>query len=167
MQMDCLHYLPKEGVNICSHEFNQSETGMQIDYRRPVGVPKIHCLRPESLQNSQLISSLLFLNQSFFKITQPPGAKQTTTGPTTIDLNATITQPDPQTILNSTAEQADLLTFVESFPISSPNFGRPSLKPPKRSRQLNRITRLDQIRQQNRTRERAAKTRFVATRTTI
>ena len=35
-----------------------------------------------------------------------------------------------------------------------------------RSRQLSRISRLDQIRQRNRTRERAAKTRFVATRTT-
>ena len=100
-------------------------------------------------------------------MTQPPGAKQTTTGPTTIDLKATITQPDLQTILNSTAEQADLLTFVESFPISSPNIRRPSPRPRIRPRQLNCISRLDQIRQRNQTRERAAKTRFVATRTTI
>ena len=100
-------------------------------------------------------------------MTQPPDTTQTTPGPTTFDLNATITQPDPQTILNSTAEQADLLTFVESFPINSPNFCRPSPRPPIRSRQLNRISRLDQIRQRNRARERAAKTRFVATRTTV
>ena len=66
MQMDCLCYLPKEGVESCSHEFNQSETGMQIDYCRPVGVSKIHCLRPESLQNSHLNSASLFINQKFF-----------------------------------------------------------------------------------------------------
>ena len=100
MQTDCLHYLPKEGVGLCSHEFNQSETGMQIDYRRPVGVSKIHCLRPESLQNSHLISSPLFVNHIFFKMTQPPDANQTT-----IDLNATLTQPHPQTILNSPASR--------------------------------------------------------------
>ena len=85
MQMDCLRYLPKEGVNLCSHEFNQSETGMQINYRRPVGVSKIHCLGPESLQNSHLISSSLFLNENVFNMTQLPGAKQTTTVPNTID----------------------------------------------------------------------------------
>ena len=167
MQKDCLHSLSKECVDLCSHEFNQSETGMQIDYRRSVRVSKIHWLRPESLQNGHLISSPLFLNQNFFKMTQPLGAKQTTTGPTPIDLNATITQLEPQTILNSTAEQADSLKFVESFPINSPNFRRPSPRPPIRSRQLNRISRLYQIRQRNRTRERAAKTHFVAIRTTI
>ena len=167
MQMDFLRYLLKEGVDLCSHEVNQSETGMQTDYCRPVGVSKIHCLRPESLQNSHLNSSSLFLTQNFFNMTQPLDTTQTTPGPTTFDLNATITQPDPSMILNSTAEQADLLTFVESFPISSPNFRRPSPRPPIRSRQLNRISRLDQIRQRNRAREWATKTRFVATRTTI
>ena len=161
MQMDCLCYLPKEGVGLCSHEINQSEVGMQIDYCRPVGVSKIHCLRPESLRNSHLISFPSFANHIFFVMNQPPGTNQTTT-----DLNSTLTQPDSQTILNSTAEQANLLTFVESFLLSSPNFRRPSPRPLIRSRQLNRISRLDQIRQKNPTRERAAKTRFVATRTT-
>ena len=84
-------------------------------------------------------------------MTQPSGAKQTTIRPTTLDLNATISQLGPQTILNSTAEQADLLTFVESFPISSPSFRRPSPRSPIRSLQLNRISRLDQVRQRNRT----------------
>ena len=91
----------------------------------------------------------------------PPGTNQTN-----FDLNSTLTQLDSQTLLNSTAEQADLLTFVETFPFNSPKFRRPSPRPPMRFRQLSRISRLDQIRQNNRTRERAAKTRFVATRTT-
>ena len=56
---------------------------------------------------------------------------------------------------------------MESFPISSPNFCRPSPRPLIRSRQLNRISQLDEIRQGNGTRERAAKTRYAATRTTV
>ena len=56
---------------------------------------------------------------------------------------------------------------MESFPISSPNFCRPSPRPLIRSRQLNRISQLDEIRQRNGTRERAAKTRYAATRTTV
>ena len=142
MQMDCLCYLSKEGVGLCSHGINQSEIGMQIDYRRPVIVFKIHCLGPESLRNSPLISFPSFANHNFFVINQLPGTNQNTT-----DLNSTLTQPDSQTRINSTAEQADLLTFVESFPISSPNFCRPSPRPLIGSRQLNRISRLDQIRQ--------------------
>ena len=81
------------------------------------------------------------------------------------DLNTNITQPDSMTILQSTAEQAGLQTFVETSPVSSPNFRRPSPRPHIRSRQLTRLSGLDQIRQRNGTRERAAKTRFVATRT--
>ena len=161
MQMDCLCYLSKEGVGLCSHGINQSETGMQINYRRPVIASKIHFFRPESLRNSPLISFPSFANHNYFVMNQPPGTNQITT-----DLNSTLTQPESQTLLNSTSEQADLLTFVESFPHSFPNFRCPSLRPPIRSRQLNRISRLDQIRERNRTRERAAKTRFVATRTT-
>ena len=94
-------------------------------------------------------------------MTTPQNNNQTRT-----DSNTTITQPDSMTILKSTAEQAELQTFVETFPVSSPNFRRPSPRLQIRSRQLNRMSRLDQIRQRNRTRERAAKTRFVATRTT-
>ena len=82
------------------------------------------------------------------------------------DLNSTLTHPiDSQTILNSTAEQTGLLTFVENFPLGSPNFRRPSPRPPMRSRQLDRSSRMDQIRQHNRIRERATKTRFVPART--
>ena len=85
---------------------------------------------------------------------------------TNTDSNTTITQPDSMTILQPTIEQAELQTFVETFPVSSPNFRRPSPRPQIRSRQLNRVSRLDQIRQRIRTQERAAKTRFVATRST-
>ena len=73
--------------------------------------------------------------------------------------------PDSQPLLNLTAEPADLLSFVENFPLSSPNFRRQSPRPTMRSRQVRRISRLDQVRQHNRTRERVAKTRFVAART--
>ena len=103
MQMDCLRFFAKRGDDSVTQCFNQSYRSMQmdclrfltriqpirnwyqIDYRRPVGVSKIYCIRPESLQNSHLISSSLFLNQNFFIMTQPPGAKQTTTGLNTID----------------------------------------------------------------------------------
>ena len=78
MQMVSLRSLSKEGADLCSHAFNQSKTGMQIDYRRPVGASKFSCLRPESLHNSHLISTSLFLYQKTFKMTQPPGTKQTT-----------------------------------------------------------------------------------------
>ena len=161
MQIDCLNSLPKTGVGLCSHEVNQSETGMQIDNRRPVCVSKIHCLRLESIRNNHLIPFSSFANLKSIVMNQPPGNNQTTT-----DLNSTLTQLDSQILLNSTAEQADLLTFVVSFPFNSPNFRRPSPRPPMRSRQLSQISRLDKIRQRSRTRERAAKTRFVATRTT-
>ena len=138
---------------------------MQIDNRRPVYVPKIHCLRPQSLRNSHLTqpSSIAYLNSAVNStvMNQPPGTNQTT-----FDLNSTLTQHDSQDLLNSTAEQADLLTFVESFPLNFPNFRRPSPRPPMRSRQLSQISRLDQIRQQNQTREQVSKTRFVAARTT-
>ena len=155
--VDFLTFLPNEGVDLSSQEINQSETGMQIDNRRPVYVSKIPCLRPESLRNSHLTqsSSIAYLKSTV--MSQPPGTNQTTT-----DLNSTPTQHDSQTLVNSTAEKADLLTFVESFPLNSPNFRRPSPGPPMRFRQLSRISRLHQIRQRYRTRERATKTRFVA-----
>ena len=71
------------------------------------------------------------------------------------------------TILNSTAEQTDLLTFVENFPINSPLVrkllsSKPS--PPLQSRQIGRVSGIDQIRQHNSTRERGARTRLVAAR---
>ena len=132
---------------------------MLIDCCNPDEVSKNHCLRPESLANSQFIPTI-FLNNPI-NMTTPQNNNQTPT-----DSNTTITQRDSVTILQSAAEQAALQTFLETFPVSSPNFRRPSPRPQIRSRQLNRMTRLDQIRQRNRTRERAAKTRFVATRTT-
>ena len=142
MQMDCSRCLSKEGVDLCSHGFNQSATGMQIDYCKPDDVSNNHCLRPESLANSQFLSSSL--SKKFFNMTTPQNDT-----PINTDSNPTSTQPDSMTILHSTAEQADLQTFVESFPINSPNFRRPSPRPPVRSGQLNRMSRLDQIRQRN------------------
>ena len=108
MQIGCLIFLLNEGVDLSSQEINQSETGMQIDNRRPVYVSKIPCLRPESLRNSHLTqsSSIAYLNSTV--MSQPPGTNQTTT-----DLNSTPTQHDSQTLVNSTAKKADLLTFVE------------------------------------------------------
>ena len=158
MQMDCSRRLSQEGVDLCAQEFNQSGTGMLIDCCKPDDVSENHCLRPESLVNSPFIQTNFFNDK--FNMTTPTINNQTHT-----DLNTTITQPDSMTILQSTVEQAGLQTFVEIFPVSSPNFRRPSPRPHIRSRQLTRLFRLDQIRQRNRTREQVAKTRFVATRT--
>ena len=94
--------------------------------------------------------------------TLPP---DTSPQPTADDLHSTLVHPpDSQTLLNSTAEQTDLL-FVENFPLSSPNFRRPSPRPTMRSRQVGRISHLNQVRQHNWKQERAAKTRFVAAKT--
>ena len=130
---------------------------MLIDCCKPDDVSENHCLRPEYLVNSPFIQTNFFNDN--FNMTTPTINNQTHT-----DLNTTTTQPDSMTILQSTAEQAGLQTFVETFPVSSPNFRRPSPRPHIRSRQLTHLSRLDQNRQRNRTRERAAKTRFVATR---
>ena len=157
--MDCLRCLSQEGVLLCAHEFNQSGTGMLIDCCKPDDVSKNHCLRPESLVNNQFCQTIILNNQ--INMTTPQNTNQTH-----IDSNTIITQPDSMTVLQPTTEQAELQTFVETFPVSSPNFRRPSLRPQIGSRQLNRMSGLDQIRQRNRIRERAAKIRFVATRTT-
>ena len=170
MQIFVSSFSPREGVELCSESKNQSKTGMLIKKRRPVSLAIDHCLRPELLENSQLsfLSSSQFLrthNQSIDlpdKILLPDTSERLTTH----DPDSTLFRPlDSQTILNSTAEQNDLLTFVENFSLNSPNFRRPSPRPPMRSRQLGGISRLDQIRQHNRTRVRAARTRFVAART--
>ena len=155
---------PIEGVGLWSKDINQSEAGMQIENRRPVSLTENQCLRPESLRNSHQINKHSKIsNQNSNVMNLPPDTNQTRTN---TDLNSTLTQIDSQTLLKSTAEQADFLTFVETFPFNSLNIRRPSPRPPMRSRQLGRNSRLDQRRQRNRTRERAAKTRFVAARTT-
>ena len=65
---------------------------------------------------------------------QPPDTDHKLAGN---DPNSTLTHSiDSQTILNSLAEQTDLLTFVEKFPLSSPNFRRPNPRPPMRSRDV-------------------------------
>ena len=82
------------------------------------------------------------------------------------DLNNTNTKVSSHTnsVLNSSAEQTDLLTFVENFPIDSLNSTRPNHRPPLRSRQMGIVSRIDQIWQHSRTSERPARTRFFAAR---
>ena len=128
--------------------------------RSPEFLTQNHCLRPESMRNSQksMISDQKsnLPNLYPYVMNQPPNTEN--------DPNNTITNVsiNSNTILNSTAEQTDLLTFVENFSLNSLNFSRPSCRLPLRSRQMGRMSRTDQNRQHNRTRERAARTQFVA-----
>ena len=63
---------------------------------------------------------------------QPPGTENGLTGnvPNSTVMNVSI---DSHTKLSSTAEKTDLLNFVENFPLNSPNFRRPSPRPPIRT----------------------------------
>ena len=74
------------------------------------------------------------------------------------DLNNTIVSINSNLILISTAEQ----TVCGNSSAQFFYFFSPSPRPPLQSHQMGRVSRIDQIRQHNRTRERAAKTRFVA-----
>ena len=161
-----------EGDGLCSESVSQSKTSMLIKKRRLDILNQDYRLRPESLRNSQsfILSKIkkkflsTYSNLKPFIMNQPPDTENGLNGN---DPNSTLTNVsiDSQTILNSTAEQNGLLTFVENFPLNSQNFRRPSPRPPIRFRQLGQISRIDQIRQQNRTRKQAAKTLFVAART--
>ena len=117
MQMDCSRCLSQEGVDLCAQEINQSGTGMLIDCCKPDDDSENHCLRPESLINSPIIQINFFNKKS--NMTTPTINNQTHT-----DSNTNMTQPGSMTRLQSTAEQAGLQTFVETFPVSSPNFRR-------------------------------------------
>ena len=86
---------------------------MQIKNRRYQSPSRFHCLIPEIVRNSQL---MLNLNN-----TEQPDIEMN-------DLNTNVSK-NSNTILNSTADQTDLLTFVKTFPINSPNFSRPSPRP--------------------------------------
>ena len=134
-----------EGVKLCAENINKSHFSMQFKNRQYQSTLRNHCLRPEIVQNSHL-SNLRMKN------TDPNNIKMN-------DMNTTIVSINSNTILNSTAEQTDIQSFVETFLINSPNFSRLSPRPPLRSRQLGRVSRIDQLRQHNRIRERAAKTR--------
>ena len=172
MQIRAYSLSPSEGVKSCCSSVDQSETGMLINNRRPDLLALNHCLRPESLKDScnssfsslfHSTKSLSFnssnnsnMNPSHSTVLPHTGDK-----PPTQQAHPTELPPSH----SSMEEQADLLSFVENFTLSSPNFRRPNPRPPVRSRQVGRISRRDQVRQRNRTRERAAKTRFVAART--
>ena len=170
MQICASSFSPRENVALCCSRVDQSETGMQINNRRPVSLALNYCLRPELLKDSHnsLFSSFSYIttHSHIMNSSNPILPPDTFPEPTADDLHSTLVHPpDSQPLLNSTAEQTDLLSFVENFPLSSPNFRRPRPRPTMRSRQVGQISRLDQVRQHNRTRERAAKTRFVAART--
>ena len=143
---------------------------MHIKNRRPVSLALNHCLRPDLHKNSHnsLFSSFSFITTHchIMNSSNPILPPDTFPQPTALALYSTLVHPpDSHALLNSTAEQTDLLSFVENFPLSSLKFRRPSSRPTMRSRQVGQIFRLDQVRLHNRTQERAAKTRFVATRT--
>ena len=88
MQMDCLRCLSQEGVDLCAHEINQSGPGMLIDCCKPDDFSINHCLRPESLINSQGQSIQNILSNYQINMTTPQINNQTRT-----DSNTNITQP--------------------------------------------------------------------------
>ena len=121
---------------------------MLIKNCRPVSLTQYHFLRPEPLRNSQsfmlskINNSSNLSNLNSLIMNQPPDTDHKLTGN---DPNSNLTHSiDSQTVLNSTAEQTDLITFVENFPLISPNFRRPSPRSPMRSRQLGQISRNNQ-----------------------
>ena len=143
MQIRAFSLSPKEGVELCCSSADQSETSMLIINRRPVSLALNHCLRPELLKDSRnsFFSPLSYsfklshnFNMNSSQHTVPP---DTSPQPT---VNETLSHqthpPDSQPLLNSTAEPADLVSFVENFPLSSPNFRRQSPRPTMRSRQV-------------------------------
>ena len=177
MQIRAFGLSPREGVESCCCRIDQSETGMLINNRKPNAFASIHCLRPELLKDSRnsFFSSLTHSTNSLlshFSIYNNMNPSKPTSLPHSAlehTKDKPTTQPAHNPIQHSSystmEEQAELLSFVENFKLSSPNFRRPSPRPSVRSRQVGRISRLDQVRQRNRTRERAAKTRFFAART--
>ena len=136
---------------LCSERVNQFNTSMLIQNLSLKILTQNYCFRPETMRNSHYPYSMLsnqkptLLNLYPYVMVQPP---HTENDPNNIITKVTI---NSNTILNSTAEQTDLLTFVENFPLNSPNFSRPSPCPPLRSRQMGRVSRIDQIRQYSRT----------------
>ena len=177
MQIRAYGLSPSEGVESCCFRIDQSETGMLINNRKPNSLDWNHCLRPELLKDSCNYSFSSFSNSnkslSFHSSINynmnpsnptalPHSALQHTNDkPSTQPANLTKSHPSH----SSMEDQAELLSFVENVTLSSPNFRRPSPRPSVRSRQVGQISCLDQVRQRNRTRECAAKTRFVAART--
>ena len=136
---------------LCSERVNQLNTSMLIQNLSLEILTQNYCFRSETMRSSHYPYSMLsnqkptLLNLYPYVMVQPP---DTENDPNNIITKVTI---NSITILNSTAEQTDLLTFVENFPLNSPNFSRPSPCPPLRSRQMERVSRIDQIRQYSRT----------------
>ena len=166
VQFRALSFSPREGVELCCSSADQSKTDMQINNRRPVSLALNSCVRPESIKdNNSFFSSFPYsTNQTqnlIMNSSHPIVPLDTSPQPTADDSHSQLVHPpDSQPLLNSAAEQTDLLSIVEKFPLSSPNFRRPSPRPTVRYRQVGRISRLDQVCQHNRTPELAAKTKF-------
>ena len=120
------NFSPSEGVALCCSSVHQSERGTQIKNRRPVSLARNHCLRPELLKNSQhfFFSSFSYTTTQshIMNSSNPILPPDTFPQPTADDLHSTLVHPsDSQPLLNSTAEQTDLLSFEETFPLGYPN----------------------------------------------
>ena len=148
MQICAFSLSPSEGVELCCSKINQSETGMLINNCRPASLALNHCLRPELLKDSRnsLFSSLFHSSKShslnsshYFNMNPSHSTVLSDTAPQHTGDVSTSQQAHPTDLQpphNSTAEQADLLSFVENFTLSSPKFRRPSPRPTVRSRQV-------------------------------
>ena len=148
MQICAFSLSPSEGVELCCSKVNQSETGMLINNCRPASLALNHCLRPELLKDSRnsLFSSLFHSSKShslnsshYFNMNPSHSTVLSDTAPQHTGDVSTSQQAHPTDLQpphNSTAEQADLLSFVENFTLSSPKFRRPSPRPTVRSRQV-------------------------------
>ena len=134
MQIRAFGLSPREGVESCCCRIDQSETGMLINNRKPNSLASIHCLRPELLKDSRnsFFSSLthstnslsphssIYNNMNLSKPTSLPHSalEHTNDKPTTQPAHNPIQHSSHSTM----EEQAELLSFVENFTLSSPNF---------------------------------------------
>ena len=124
---------------------------MQMRYAKPVVFAQTHCLRPYISEFSHDMDTSINLDQN------------TTLNST---LNISNTSTNTMDLANHTIEQSNLLTFVENFSTTSPNFHTSSQQRPGLStvRPRDHPSRIDQIRTRNLARLRHSRERFVVTR---
>ena len=120
----------------CSGTLDQSQHSMQMKYAKPEVFAQTHCLRPCILEISHDMDTSINL------------AQNTTLNST---LNNSNTSTNTFDFANNTIEQTNLLTFVENFSTSSPNFRTSTQLRPRLSsvRPMDRPSRIDQIRTRN------------------
>ena len=141
MQIRAYGLSPSEGVESCCFRVDQSETGMLINNRKPNSLALNHCLRPELLKDSCNSSfSSLFHSTKSLSLHSSINYNMNPSNPTALPHSALQhtndkppTQPahltESHPSHSSMEEQAELLSFVENFALSSPNFRRPSPRP--------------------------------------